>query len=609
MAVNIKLESMKMVFSRMAKAKTGVNINVVFDDCVDTAYTNGNTITISSGKSKVFDHINEEDKPLFIAGLFAHELMHCIKTPFAEMKTLCEGKYKKEICKFRKIINVLEDPAIENFSSWFQGGYLTEGIKYVNECLFKEGPEIETIGTKPEQCIPDDLIDYMQWETAMLYYGWTRKLKNDFSSDKAKRVFYENFDLYNKIINEADNHNRLMLQEEYYQIVVKEFGLDNIPNENKNECGYGSDCNRSGGQTDSDLSQAAQSFSEQRQNGKNSSSAFNTGDNGTNTDSSDANNPSDANGSFDADNSSNTNASSGNSGSVDSESDDEKKKAAEKKRKDSLKNLNDQLNEAKKQVQKKVNDFKNAYKESDLISQQNGDLYVEYKSKNMPYIKQLSSSWKRLLTKDMHGKIFAASGNFNLNRYACKGHQTVNFFEKKKLPEEKFDAAICILLDISGSMRRRRRMEIAMSQVQVLVESLTDIGVDTCVIPFSGITHVLKEWGKPLKSFYLDAYGGTNTTDAVLLALNTLKYRDAKNRLCILITDGEPNNSNTASAAIKEISKFCDIYTILVNCPNDAGYQDYLRTVFGDSFIFNEDVAELNKTLTPKIRHSLRKWK
>ena len=581
MAVNIKLESMKMVFSRMAKAKTGVNINVVFDDCVDTAYTNGNTI--SSGKSKVFDHINEEDKPLFIAGLFAHELMHCIKTPFAEMKTLCEGKYKKEICKFRKIINVLEDPAIENFSSWFQGGYLTEGIKYVNECLFKEGPEIETIGTKPEQCIPDDLIDYMQWETAMLYYGWTRKLKNDFSSDKAKRVFYENFDLYNKIINEADNHNRLMLQEEYYQIVVKEFGLDNIPNENKNECGYGSDCNRSGGQTDSDLSQAAQSFSEQRQNGKNSSSAFNTGDNGTNTDSSDANNPSDAN------------------------SDDEKKKAAEKKRKDSLKNLNDQLNEAKKQVQKKVNDFKNAYKESDLISQQNGDLYVEYKSKNMPYIKQLSSSWKRLLTKDMHGKIFAASGNFNLNRYACKGHQTVNFFEKKKLPEEKFDAAICILLDISGSMRRR--MEIAMSQVQVLVESLTDIGVDTCVIPFSGITHVLKEWGKPLKSFYLDAYGGTNTTDAVLLALNTLKYRDAKNRLCILITDGEPNNSNTASAAIKEISKFCDIYTILVNCPNDAGYQDYLRTVFGDSFIFNEDVAELNKTLTPKIRHSLRKWK
>lgn len=607
MAVNIKLESMKMVFSRMAKAKTGVNINVVFDDCVDTAYTNGNTITISSGKSKVFDHINEEDKPLFIAGLFAHELMHCIKTPFAEMKTLCEGKYKNEIRKFRKIINVLEDPAIENFSSWFQGGYLTEGIKYVNECLFKEGPEIETIGTKPEQCIHDDLIDYMQWETAMLYYGWTRKLKNDFSSDKAKRVFYDNFELYNKIINEADNHNRLMLQEEYYQIVVKEFGLDNIPNENKNECGYGADCNRSGGQTDSDLSQAAQSFSEQMQNGKNSSSAFNTGDNGINTDSSDANNPSDANGSFDADNSSNTNASSGNSGSVDSESDDEKRKAAEKKRKDSLKNLNDQLNEAKKQVQKKVNDFKNAYKESDLISQQNGDLYVEYKSKNMPYIKQLSSSWKRLLTKEMHGKIFAASGNFNLNRYACKGHQTVNFFEKKKLPEEKFDAAICILLDISGSMRRR--MEIAMSQVQVLVESLTDIGVDTCVIPFSGITHVLKEWGKPLKSFYLDAYGSTNTTDAVLLALNTLKYRDAKNRLCILITDGEPNDGNTASAAIKEISKFCDIYTILVNCPNDAGYQDYLRAVFGDSFIFNEDVAELNKTLTPKIRHSLRKWK
>lgn len=465
MAVNIKLESMKMVFSRMAKAKTGVNINVVFDDYVDTAYTNGNTITISSGKSKVFDHINEEDKLLFIAGLFAHELMHCIKTPFAEMKTLCEGKYKLESRKFRRILNVLEDPAIENFAAWFEGGYLADGIKFMNESLFNDGSAIESIGSDSTQCIPQEIIDYAQWEGAMLQYGWTRKIKNDFTSDKARNVFYDNFDLYNRIINEADNHNRLMLQEKYYQIIAKEFGLDKIPLENAKECGYGPNCNREGGQTDSDLSQAAQSFSEQMQNGKNSSSAFNTGDNGTNTDSSDANNPSDANGS------------SGNSGSVDSESDDEKRKAAEKKRKDSLKNLNAQLNEAKKQVQKKVNDFKNAYKESDLLSEQQGDLYVKYKSKNMPYIKQLSSSWKRLLTKDMHGKTFAASGNFNLNRYACKGHQTVNFFEKKKLPEEKFDAAICILLDISGSMHSR--MEIAMSQLQVLVESLTDIGVDT----------------------------------------------------------------------------------------------------------------------------------
>lgn len=85
---------------------------------------------------------------------------------------------------------------------------------------------------------------------------------------------------------------------------------------------------------------------------------------------------------------------------------------------------------------KKVNDFKNAYKESDLLSEQQGDLYVKYKSKNMPYIKQLSSSWKRLLTKDMHGKTFAASGNFNLNRYACKGHQTVNFFEKRNFQKK-----------------------------------------------------------------------------------------------------------------------------------------------------------------------------
>ena len=107
----------------------------------------------------------------------------------------------------------------------------------------------------------------------------------------------------------------------------------------------------------------------------------------------------------------------------------------------------------------------------------------------------------------------------------------------------------------------------------------------------------------------MDAYGGTNTTDAVMLALNTLKYKDAKNRLCILITDGEPNDSSTASAAIMELSKYCDIYTILVNCFNDAGYLDYLKHIFGNSFIFNEDIAELNKTLTPKIRHSLRKWK
>lgn len=164
--MDVNLEALKVLFERTAKAKTGLRIDVMFSENISSACTDGNVIRINPGNSQIFGNVPEENRELFIAGLFGHELMHCLKTPFDELKEMSESRYKAEFGKFRMIQNVLEDPAIENFAAWFEGGFLDEGIKYVNECLFEESPETESIDEGNE-----DKTAFMQWKSAMLYYG------------------------------------------------------------------------------------------------------------------------------------------------------------------------------------------------------------------------------------------------------------------------------------------------------------------------------------------------------------------------------------------------------------------------------------------------------
>ena len=379
--------ALSLMFEKIARTKTGIRISVVFNPAISTACTNGNCITINPGTSQVFKNVPEDKTELFIAGLFGHELMHCIKTPFDEVKALSEGKYQKCAAKFRKILNVLEDPAIENFASWFEGGFLAEGIKYVNEMLYNDSPEIESIDYGNGM---EDLTAYAQWETAMLYYGWTRQIKNNFTSDKAKKAFYDNFNLYEEIINEADNHKRLMLQVDFFERIRALFG-DRINNESPEEMGYGPSCNMQGGQTDEQLSQAAQQFRQTQMNESGNSDESDTQqpctDSGQkpNSDTSDKSDSSESN-----------SGGSGGSNKGDSEnnagekSEDNKEAEKEAAIKTAIKNMNAQLKEAKKKLQKEIKENKKAYESAKVITPTNSDIarYASQKKVHKPYIKQ-----------------------------------------------------------------------------------------------------------------------------------------------------------------------------------------------------------------------------
>lgn len=361
------------------------------------------------------------------------------------------------------------------------------------------------------------------------------------------------------------------MEMEFYEKVKVIF--PDIPEEKPSKMGYGPCVNMSGGQSDAQLSEAATQFSQSMNNGSG---------NGSGNDSNDKRNGSD-NG-----------------------SDNDK---ADKKRKDAIKNLNSQVNDVEKRLKDEKKKLKKTYNNACICNDVLTYVYDDNKKNNSPYIKQLSSSWKRLLTPEMKGRTFASGGTFNLDRYACKGHQTVNFFEKKKLPEEKFDVSVCILLDISGSMSNT--MHSAMSQVQVLTESLTQIGADSCVITFNYSVSVIKKWHTPLRTWLTcdDAYGATDTTAAVLTAMETLKYRNCKNKLTLIVTDGYPIDEETCREAIKELSKISDVYTLLINSyGNNPEIMEYFRNIFGTGFCFSADASQINKVLTPKIRKSLRKW-
>lgn len=524
----LELRSRELMFSRIAKAKTGINIMVKFSQKIETACTTGKCIYINPGTSEDFKNVPDNKVDLFIAGLFGHELMHCIKTPFEVLKHT-EKDYAARKWQFREVFNILEDPAIENFSEYFEGGFLSDGIKYVNDILYSNGPEIETLNT-----LNKNMEAYQQWKTAMLYYGWKRKIKNFFSNPLAEKVYDDNFNLYNKIINEGDNLKRLSLIKKYYENIRDIFPIEEAPKQERN---IGVSSNVNGGSPNGDIPCHSELSEE------------------------------------------NTN------------------------------NFRDMLYSANKKIQAEMKEEKEAYGDvkKHIPTDYEKKLYDIYKKRNFKYIQQLESSWKRILMPDNTGKVYAGSGKLNIDRYATKRSRTVNFFEKRKLPEEALDASICIVVDNSGSMTKD--IENAMSQVQVLVEALTKTSVDVCVASFNHNVTLLKKWGEKYESFMLDATGGTSTHKALRFAHDTLKWRNSKHKLCICITDGLPTSSDATYYEVDSLRKDADIITVLVGSLSLSEEADEIMEPVFKDWVPSPEVSDLNSAIIPKLRKCLRQWK
>lgn len=591
---------LKDTFESIIFAVTGVSYKVCFRTMESLAFTDGNTITINSGSNSMISKLNKEQQKLFKAGLFAHEMMHCIKTDFNYLKEF-SAKYKLDQ-RFHNIHNIVEDAAIENFAKEFFGQWLLDSISFMNRVIYKDSQTIEEL--------PDT---YSQWQAACLQYGWCRSLKNKFSNDEAEELYKKTFTLYMQIINEPDNQKRVDLTYELYQELLTACPLPESGQTHMAD----SLCDNSG-TPDVNIDQIIKNIQSMIESDVPicqivaMSKSDETGE---------------AEPDFETDELPDID--------ILSEEMSEKFETAL----EILKELSDKVQNKMKENAKRE---KKAQKETEkpleyrcekygtdndiIMCNNRGDeaKYQEIVHKHNGEINALEKSFKKILAREKEAVIHHKSGKFNTERFYTKGYQTVKFFDKRKAEKDAYDSSICLLVDESYSMFSK--MNQCREQVVILTEVLFRLKIPFSVIGFSADERVIDvpvhriyvNWNPAQRNCVtkLDAREQNFDGYSVKYAGEVLKKRTSKNKLLIVLSDGEPscnmysekvNGVTDTKQAISDVKKYCDIIGIAMGRFNKRELNN-LHTMYGGDFIYSQNISEIVQKLAPKLKKILKEW-
>lgn len=121
---------------------------------------------------------------------------------------------------------------------------------------------------------------------------------------------------------------------------------------------------------------------------------------------------------------------------------------------------------------------------------------------------------------------------------------------KRRQETEGIDSAVCIVLDVSGSMFKdygnpnAQRMTAAIQTTAALLDTLHRAGVATCVLTFGDETAILKPWDMNPKKVNdllvrMDVGGGSNDYFAIRYGHGLLMQRHEQRKVMFVITDGD----------------------------------------------------------------------
>ena len=237
-----------------------------------------------------------------------------------------------------------------------------------------------------------------------------------------------------------------------------------------------------------------------------------------------------------------------------------------------------------------------------------------------PYIINLRSELRKIFKDQKMVKTYKTTGKVSVKRM-CGQKVTARLFEKKSKPSDKTDMSIVILVDESGSMRKD--ISNVQSTVLVLLESLKEFDIPVKVIGFTScgsVDALYKHYGKwkndeIMRSAVtrINAAGGTFLGHAIRYAGNLLKNRLERNKLFIVITDGQPysrfysnptNGLNDCRYAAKEISRFADV--VAIGIPREKNDEEVFRFIFGNNFVLMHDTKALIGELPKRIGKIIR---
>lgn len=249
------------------------------------------------------------------------------------------------------------------------------------------------------------------------------------------------------------------------------------------------------------------------------------------------------------------------------------------------------------------------------------ELYAKLVANLNDGINSLTGRLKNIFQNDLEEKSYRASGKLNYKR-VNSGRLTARVFDKNKLPSEKSEAAVMILVDESGSMSGRNA-ETAKQTAIALAEVFGNLHVPVYIIGFTADTsghdavhnhYVTWKNTRKERLRLLDITARCNNFDGYSIRYGgkILEKCNAKHKLMIVVSDGSPACSAYRGAdgiadtkdAIRSVRKFADVLGVLIG---PYSVED-LQNMYGNDFINVTRVNELFAQLAKRVVKIVNRW-
>ena len=246
--------------------------------------------------------------------------------------------------------------------------------------------------------------------------------------------------------------------------------------------------------------------------------------------------------------------------------------------------------------------------------------YAEIVNRLAGSISILTNQFKRIFRADIEERERRTSGRLNIKRLTS-GTPSARVFDRKRLPGNKQDTAVVLLIDESGSMRGPKT-KVAQQAAILLSEVFAKVGVTIKVVGFTD------SGGSP-EHFHYVSWKNTQKDRLKLLNITArrdnydgysirycgelLKKRPESHKMLIVVSDGLPatrayktyeQGFTDTRNAVREVSQIAKVFGVLIGS-SDAGVH---HTMYGNNFLNICNINDLPQRLAKKISTVIKEW-
>lgn len=250
---------------------------------------------------------------------------------------------------------------------------------------------------------------------------------------------------------------------------------------------------------------------------------------------------------------------------------------------------------------------------------QNKEAYDEIFDEVKPYVRNLISEIVALL-REFNEEALQRHRRYGPIIEATESYRPDGaFFAKKKLPEDRPNMAMCVLVDESGSMGGYK-LEMAKKAMVMLEQFATGVGVPLMVaghcVRHRGVDlNIYKDYvsARPEQDRYALAAidsGGCNRDGLPLrLCAEMLAQRPEEIRLLVVISDGRPNDDDYSGQTAYEdiqntVAEFRRKGLLIYGAAIDED-REVIQELYGKGFLSIQDLKSLPKTMVRLLRQNI----